>query len=200
MANPNVNKRAPAMPSSERRAAIIAAVTPLLSTHGERVTTKQIATAAGIAEGTVFRVFRDKEDLICSAVEASLDPAPFERDIDALDRDLAFEELLVQVTRLSQNRTARIWALMSNIGPETRERVSRPFAESPALVALFTRNRYQISIDPSAAARALRGLTLTLTHPHFSDTAMAPTEIVALFLRGVQASPTSSPTAPGASA
>ena len=42
--------RAPAMPSEERRASIIEAIRPLLAEHGDRLTSRQIAEAAGIAE------------------------------------------------------------------------------------------------------------------------------------------------------
>ena len=42
---------------------IVAATLPLLLEHGELVTTRQIAEAAGIAEGTIFRVFADKDEL-----------------------------------------------------------------------------------------------------------------------------------------
>ena len=48
---------------------IIEAMLPLLLEHGEMVTTRQIAEAAGIAEGTIFRVFADKDELIAAVVE-----------------------------------------------------------------------------------------------------------------------------------
>ena len=56
--------RAAALPPEERRAAIIDAARPLLIEHGENVTTRQLADAAGIAEGTIFRVFADKDELL----------------------------------------------------------------------------------------------------------------------------------------
>ena len=45
-------------------APIVDAVVPLLLEHGGDVTTRQIAEAAGIAEGTIFRVFPDKAALL----------------------------------------------------------------------------------------------------------------------------------------
>ena len=58
---------------------IVEATLPLLLEHGEMVTTRQIAEAAGIAEGTIFRVFADKDELIAAVVEHAVDPAPLER-------------------------------------------------------------------------------------------------------------------------
>ena len=50
------------MAPEDRRKAILEALIPLLVEQGGDVTTKEIAEAAGIAEGTIFRVFPDKAD------------------------------------------------------------------------------------------------------------------------------------------
>ena len=55
-------RRAAALPADERRSMIVAAALPLLLEHGEMVKTRDIAAAAGIAEGTIFRVFATKDD------------------------------------------------------------------------------------------------------------------------------------------
>ena len=49
---------------------IIDAVIPLILEHGVGITSRQIAEAAGVAEGTVFRAFGDKESLIAAAADA----------------------------------------------------------------------------------------------------------------------------------
>lgn len=61
-------KRATPLPADERRRALIAATLPLLREHGMAVSTRQIAEAAGVAEGTIFRVFDSKDDLIHAAL------------------------------------------------------------------------------------------------------------------------------------
>src|SRR4029078_4517254 len=87
--------RATALPPDERRSMIVAATLPLLLEHGDRVTTKQIAEAAGIAEGTIFRAFGDKDEGISAAIESALDPAPLEAALSAIPGDLPFEAGLV---------------------------------------------------------------------------------------------------------
>ena len=56
--------RARPLSPEDRRAAILDAVVPLLIDHGAAVTTAEMAEAAGIAEGTIFRVFPDKASLL----------------------------------------------------------------------------------------------------------------------------------------
>src|ERR1700712_1938079 len=89
------SRRAPALPAEERKAAIIAATLPLLRTHGAAVTTRQIAEAAGIAEGTIFRVFPDKDALIQAAVETVFDPGRIEAALASIDPTLSLEPRLV---------------------------------------------------------------------------------------------------------
>lgn len=72
--DPGRRRRVPALAPEERRAAIIDATVPLLREHGVLVTTRQIADAAGVAEGTIFGVFPDKPSLIRAAVLSALDP------------------------------------------------------------------------------------------------------------------------------
>ena len=78
-ATPTKAKRATALPPEERRSMIVAATLPLLLEHGDRVTTRQIAEAARIAEGTIFRAFADKDEIIVAVVEAALVAQPGER-------------------------------------------------------------------------------------------------------------------------
>ena len=65
--------RATPLPPDERRAALIAATEPLLEQFGREVSTRQIAEAAGVAEGTIFRAFPTKEALIDAVLEEVFD-------------------------------------------------------------------------------------------------------------------------------
>jgi AcrR family transcriptional regulator len=178
-------KRASALPPDERRSMIIEAALPLLLEHGDRVTSRQIAEAAGIAEGTIFRVFADKDEVIVAVIDAALDPEPLEVALDNLSKTGSFEAQLVQAIEIMQRRVIDIWRIVSSVGTRYHEMTRRPMVDSGALARIFETHREQISVEPVAAARLLRALTLSMTHPMMAGEPQAPEEIVQLFLHGV---------------
>src|SRR5215213_7268241 len=180
--------RASALPPAERRRAIVEATIPLLVEQGESVTTRQIADAAGIAEGTIFRVFPDKDALLAAAVDAGLDPAPFERALEEIDPALPLDEVVHEVVALALRRLADTWRLLSSVGSRLREERKRPMAESPALVRLLAAHRDELVVPPRSAARTLRALTLAMSHPLLVDRPAPAKEIVRTYLHGVATS------------
>jgi len=178
-------RRATALPPDERRSMIVAATLPLLLEHGDRVTSRQIAEAAGIAEGTVFRAFADKDELIVAVLEAAIDPQPLEQALAGISRDLPFEAMLAAAVVRIQQRVIDVWRLMSSVGTRFHERTRRPMADSDALVRIFAAHADQIRVEPIEAARLLRALTLSTTHPMLADEPRSPDELVQLFLHGV---------------
>jgi AcrR family transcriptional regulator len=178
--------RATALPPDERRAAIVAATLPLLLERGANVSTRQIAEAAGIAEGTIFAVFPDKEAVVRAVLLAALDPEPTERELAAIDRSLPFEEQLILAVRVMQRRIKNIWRLLSSVGDTGAPRT--PPADFAALADILAAGRTQLRTDPISAARQLRALTLAVSHPmFFGAEPMAPEAIVRLFLDGARA-------------
>src|SRR5450432_1365816 len=106
-------RRASPMPSALRRASIVAAALPLLRRHGVGVTTAQIATAAGVAEGTLFRAFSDKDALISAAMQAAFDPKPAEAQLRAIDRTGSLRDQMIAAVEILQRRVEQVWHLMS---------------------------------------------------------------------------------------
>ena len=180
-----MSTRAPALPAEERRQAILDATLPLLVERGAAVSTKQIAEAAGIAEGTIFRVFPDKDSLVRAAVERAFDPEPTEQALADIDQAQPFEAQLSAAVTILQDRLAAIWRLISAIGSAPEEKKGPPTA-SAGLTALFARHADRVVHDPASCAQRLRALTLALSHPLLVDEPMSPTEIVALLLDGIR--------------
>ncbi len=186
-------RAAPLSPEA-RRASIIAATLPLLRIHGRAVTTSQIAMAAGVAEGTLFRVFADKDALIEAAIASAFDPAPGEAELARIDRTLSLRDQLIAAIEIMQRRVGQIWQLISMLGlpaPPPERRAPPPHADDTRLraqlVALFEPHRDEIRVEPEQAARLLRALAFAGTHPRIIDQPLTPHELVSLLLDGIRA-------------
>jgi AcrR family transcriptional regulator len=182
------------LPPEERRAAIIEAAIPLVARHGVQVTTRQIAEAAGIAEGTIFRVFPDKEAVIDGVIESVMDPAPTVADLAAVDLDAPLAQRLTVAVEILQQRLVGVFSIISAIGRTSArgEHDPRPPADQahdpimPMIAGIFAPDAPRLRHDPAQAARLLRLLVFSGTHPLISDGhRLTPAEIVDVLLHGI---------------
>ena len=183
--------RAAPLSAPERRAAIVDATIPLLREHGTAISTRLIAEAAGVAEGTIFSVFDDKDSLVAAAVEAALDPAPAIEQLGAVDPSHPLADRLVEAVRILQHHVAHTWQLVSAVGPGQSRRPPRASNEAAArLVAgiepLFGPDSGELRTSSGDAAQVLLALTMGCSHPAVVDEPMAPEQIVELLLDGVR--------------
>jgi AcrR family transcriptional regulator len=192
-------RRASPMAPDERRAAIVEATLPLLRAHGNAVTTKQIADACGVGEGTVFRAFPDKAAIIDAALATAFDPAPGLEQLGRIDPTLLpLGERLVAAVEVLQDRLRSVIGLMTVLGrtaPQaaTRRRVhdDDQLREGQARILraiedLIAPDADALRVSPAQAARTVRMLTFAGTHPGVTDeTPMSASEIVSILLHGV---------------
>jgi AcrR family transcriptional regulator len=182
------------MAPEDRRAALIAATIPLLHEHGLDVSTKQIAQAAGVAEGTIFGVFPDKKSLVTAAIVHAFDPAPTLTAIDAIDAGLGLRERLIAAATLINDRFAGNARLMH------AARLAHHHTADPEAMARMNRAREQLLtaltrlIEPDARllrrAPAEVGLLVLLfcganNHGPFADRRYDGDELVSLLLDGL---------------
>ncbi len=184
------------MAPADRRKAIIDATIPLLKCHGPNVTTKQIAEAAGIAEGTIFRAFPDKETLVRNAIKAAWDPAEVIAELAQVDRAAGLEIRLVQIVQLLQARLESVFAIITKMGfppaderkPQHHDRGDEGAAADPILTAvegLLRPDADRFRLPVSEVVRMLRLLTFAGTHPRITDEKpMDADEVVSLLLYG----------------
>ena len=163
---------------------IIEAMLPLLLEHGEMVTTRQIAEAAGIAEGTIFRVFADKDELIAAVVDHATDPTRSSRRFAAIDVDLPLEAAVTEAVRILQRRTLDMARLMASRrpappppGPDARP----PGPGRPVRRPTVTRSPSSRPPPPAGWP----ALTMSTSHPMIASELLPPERIAALFLHGV---------------
>jgi AcrR family transcriptional regulator len=193
------------MAPDDRRAALIAATVPLLREHGVTVSTRQIAEAAGVAEGTIFGVFPDKATLLRAAVVSALDPQPLADFVAGLDGEDLRSRLRIVVGRLRKGMDdniplmAAIRALASS-DPAEGEEFMRRLGEcrgrlTAAVGTVFEADRASLRRDPEDSARLLIMLVSSTVHHFFGGEGrglddMDNDEIVSLLLDGLLVRPT----------
>lgn len=187
--------RARRLPPEERREALINATLPLVLWHGPGVTTRQIAEAADVAEGTIFRVFDDKEALIRAVVARAIDPSGTLRDLEAIDLALPLRARLEAAVAIMQSRLQGVFALIDALGllgPPHKDRhdehrhrtMNDQFRE--ALVDVVGDDRAQLRVPAAELAAVLRLLVFSATHPRISDgNPLTPRQIVGIVLDGL---------------
>lgn len=180
-------RRARALSVEDRQDMIIGAVTPLVLELGKDVTSRQIAEAAGIAEGTIFRAFGDKETLLNAVVERYLDPLALRTALRSIDPDLSLHDKLGVIFGLLQDRLKGVFRMMAVLG-----RTERPprrdghqdFAE--IIAELLEEHSTELRIPPERVAHFARVLAFASALPVFDDTIpFTFDELVDLFEHGV---------------
>jgi AcrR family transcriptional regulator len=146
--------------ADDRRAQIIEAVTPAVLEHGAAITSRQLADAAGVAEGTLFKAFGDKESLLLALAEFHLSAQENgESGLLALE---SLEEVVEWTLRVLVERMRFIFRLVMALGPIGQRAAAGAKAEFEAskhrLGERFVPFRDELRVPPVVAAEIVRTL------------------------------------------
>ncbi|WP_229693931.1 TetR/AcrR family transcriptional regulator [Lentzea pudingi] len=187
-------RRAPAMSPEDRREAIVQATLPLVVKAGANVTTSQIAAAAGIAEGTVFRVFKDKAELLDACIQRALHSDEEVARLAAIPADVPLEERLTAGVATFSGYLDRMWGVIGALresGYHPRDEDHKKHKGPPIgmqqlseeVAGLF--GDADLRVSPDLAGRMLLGAVFTnRMGSGFGQTEAEPAAIVELFLHG----------------
>ena len=183
------------MTPEDRRRAILDAVAPLLLEQGTSLTTRQLAEAAGVAEGTLFRVFDSKQELIAAAALAALEAEPAVDQLAGLPDGQALTERVSSILAIVQQEIRRTRALLmaafhrDGAGPppgahhkpfhhERQQRVADAITQSLQEYA------GQLTVPPRTAAGVLQAMAFAST---FTDTPALtePSDVAHVVLHGI---------------
>ena len=191
---PPRRQRVAALAPDDRRAALIEATIPLLRTFGVQLTTRQIAEAAGVAEGTIFGVFTDKASLIKAALIKCFDPGPAVDAISGIKTVTDLRERLVMIVDMLSHGVQMQAPLMAAI------RTTSGLIDDPEiLTAMMTTrdaivnavadavlpDRYKLRRSPLAVAQTLVFLIFASGANFAAMEATDPGELVSILLDGL---------------
>jgi AcrR family transcriptional regulator len=190
---PKIPNRASPLPPEERKAAIIEAVIPAIIEHGASLTSRQIAEASGVAEGTIFRVFGDKETLLREAADVYLDPAPVRESLARVDSTLPLEEKVATVLDVLQKRFHGVISIMSALGytggepPHLRNRPPQKRWEYASIVAKAVEPELdRLNVPPEDVAPYIRLVAFATAIPAFNQEKIFDTrELARLIVYGI---------------
>lgn len=206
-------RRAAPMSPEDRRDAIVGAAIPLLRERGAAVTTRELADAACVAEGTLFRVFPDKAALVRAAIERALDPTPVLSQLAGVERELPLRIAIAKVTAILQAHAVGVASLVAvnhELVAALGDHGGAPHEHGPghphgpghghrpgaaghpveivvrAVAAVLDPHARELRLEPALCARMLVGFVLTTNRPFSGGPTplLGPHDLASLFCDG----------------
>ncbi len=168
------------MSAEDRRATLVQATLPLLREHGLSVSTRDIAAAAGVAEGTIFRVFATKDELVHEALHTAFAPGAIIERLRAVERSRPLRARLVDAVAAIQERFTEIFTLLAAVGmvqPPEAHRHRPPGAGEhdwrldlrDELLDIIGGDSDQLAVPADHLVRLIRLLAFSGSHPQITD-------------------------------
>jgi AcrR family transcriptional regulator len=182
------------MSPEDRRSDLIDVTLRLMRVNGRDVTTRQIAEAAGVAEGTIFRAFSSKEELVDAAITRAFEPGDVVARIGSIDPALPLRDRLVSLVAILQQRFRATFGLMQKVGlvgpPSHLHDSDAAAAWRARLAELLTsvvgEDADQLAVPVDHFVHVLRLLTFAGSHEMVADGhLLTPDQIVDTVLFGL---------------
>jgi AcrR family transcriptional regulator len=184
--------RAAPLSPDDRRAAIMAATERLITARAGDVSTAEIAQAAGIAQGTIFRVFPTKESIIDAIFADAFDRDAVRAELASLEPVADLAERMRRIVTILQGRNRRIVALFNALGARKPTGLGDPAHRASwelslaGIAALLEPDRAELRMPPLEAARLLQSLVIAMNGPLVAERPeYSPDAIVDLILNGI---------------
>lgn len=107
------------------------AALPLVAEYGAAVTTAQVARAAGIGEATIFRVFKDKDELLDAVVAEALDPTTVLDELRSIELTQPLAGRLVEAVDALRAHLGRLGTVVGELHAAGHHRRGRGADEAP---------------------------------------------------------------------
>ncbi len=175
------------MAPEQRRESILDAVIPLIFEHGPSVTSKQIAEAACVGEGTLFRAFDDKESIVSAAIEKYFDPDGFRNRLAHISRELPLERKLLEIVRTLRERFSGVVRLAGLVGdPRSSHQREHRHVYAEIIAEVLAPDAERLNVPPERIAHLVRMMAFAAAIPAFNTgNEFTDDELTQLMLYGV---------------
>ncbi|MER7787639.1 helix-turn-helix domain-containing protein [Streptomyces sp. NPDC097640] len=180
---------------------IVAAALPLVAEYGAAVTTAQIARAAGIGEATIFRAFKDKEEVLGACTAEAMNPSHVLRELASISLDQPLADRLTEAAEAMRAHLARMGAVAGALHASGHRRERSPAARPSdsrtsdsretsmratrdALTELVEPDRAALRLPPERVASIFLGMLFTQLHFGAEGADIDPVEFVGVLLHG----------------
>lgn len=185
--------RARSMNPEDRREMIIDAAIPFFLEHGPSFTSKQLSEHLGLAEGTIFRAFGDKDSLISAVIKEFFERGPRNLSEGIIDANLPLEEKVATLVGGAQERVRDVFKMFSFLTPEEASKYrKRPKGEEfrKAIMVAFENNRNELTVPLEHLPSVMQIAAIAAHASHFdAHAAIDQQELVNFILYGIAGQP-----------
>ncbi len=186
----------------DRRSELVDVIVGLFQANQGVPSTREIAASAGVAEGTIFRAFATKEELVDAATAAVFCPEPLLRALDEIPPEGDLGDRLVLAVRVIQDHFRSVFDVMAAVGLTAPPAFHSPHpgcggeeyayqawaALLDAVAGVMEPDAHRLRRSPVEVAVLLRALVFADCNPHLSRGGPhTPDSLVDVVLHGVLA-------------